>query len=351
MKISRKTGFAIFLLISIILLNIYCIDAERVESQYSKGFFPGFASTYRNMFRWIPFSVGDVLYGILFGWLLYKLIRFVFKKGNRWKRLGTGLLIVLTLSLIFDVFWGINYSRKGIASQLELDIKKYTADELRELNCVLIEKVNSSRNRLGNRSSYPDKEMVLKKVPELYISVKMQYPFLEYKNPSLKSSLWGWLGNYLGFTGYYNPFTAEAQVNTNVPVFMLPYTACHEVAHQLGYTKENEANFVGYLAATSSDDAFFQYSTYLDLFLYANKKMYGVDSVTAKLYRKELNQDVMADIKELIEFNNRYSSPLEPLIWWVYGKFLEQHRQPQGLKSYDEVISLLIAYQKKKGSL
>jgi hypothetical protein len=79
--------------------------------------------------------------------------------------------------------------------------------------------------------------------------------------------LWGWLGNYVGFTGYYNPFTGEAQVNTTVPKFLQPFTASHEVAHQLGYAKEMEANFVGYLAASHSTDTLFRYSVYLDLFL------------------------------------------------------------------------------------
>ncbi len=69
--------------------------------------------------------------------------------------------------------------------------------------------------------------------------------------------MYSYLGNYLGFTGYYNPFTGEAQVNTTVPLFVQPFTTCHEIGHQLGYAKENEANFAGYLAAKSSPDAGF----------------------------------------------------------------------------------------------
>ena len=98
--------------------------------------------------------------------------------------------------------------------------------------------------------------------------------------------MWGWLGNYSGFTGYYNPFTGESQVNSTVPVFTIPYTACHEVAHQLGYAKEMEANFAGYLAASTSDDNFFRYSVYLDLFRYANRNLFLLDCRGSVLHAK-----------------------------------------------------------------
>ncbi len=48
----------------------------------------------------------------------------------------------------------------------------------------------------------------------------------------------------LGVTGYLNPFTNEAQVNTTVPAFLQPFMTCHEIAHQLGFAPEEDANFV-----------------------------------------------------------------------------------------------------------
>ena len=57
------------------------------------------------------------------------------------------------------------------------------------------------------------------------------------------------------FLGYYNPFTGEAQVNTNVPAFVIPFTTCHEMAHQIGYASESEASFVGFLVIRNSNNA------------------------------------------------------------------------------------------------
>jgi hypothetical protein len=184
-----------------------------------------------------------------------------------------------------------------------------------------------------------------------YQSASLTFPFLSYHPVSLKSSLWSNLLNYSGVTGYYNPFTAEAQVNTSVPSFLQPYIACHEVAHQLGYAKEMEANFVGYLAALSSPDTLFHYAAYLELFMYANRNLYSVDSISAKHYRDQLSLPVRKDIRAWILFNKNHESVLEPITRWVYEKYLFGNKQPQGILSYDEVSGFLIAYLKKNGTI
>jgi hypothetical protein len=188
-------------------------------------------------------------------------------------------------------------------------------------------------------------------VEEAYRAAEKIYPFLRYQPVSLKPSIWSWVGNYMGFTGYYNPFTGEAQVNTLVPKFLQPFTTCHEVAHQLGYAKEMEANFVSYLAATTSQDTLLQYSVYLDLFMYSNRNLFEIDSLVAKEYRKQLIPAVQSDLKEWKAFNKKYRNPVEPLFRWVYGKYLERNQQPQGVLSYDEVTSFIIAWYRKYGKI
>jgi hypothetical protein len=123
------------------------------------------------------------------------------------------------------------------------------------------------------------------------------------------------------------------------------------MAHQLGYAKEEEANFVGYLAAAASSDTLFHYSTYLDLFVFANREVYVVDSVSAKAAARLLLPEVKSDIREWREFIKKHKNPFEPIILWMYGNYLKANRQPKGMFSYNEVIIDLIAYYKKYGTL
>ncbi len=260
--------------------------------------------------------------------------------------------MLLTVYIFFNAFWGINYNRVGIAEQLNLKMEKYSLDDLKKLNSLLIEKVNGSKQVLvGKQIKYPSNNRLFSRVKQAYVHAETVYPFLHYQPVSLKPSLWSWLGNYMGFTGYYNPFTGEAQVNTLVPKFLQPFTTCHEVAHQLGYAKEMEANFVAYLAAAESQDTLLHYSVYLDLFMYSNRNLFMSDSVASREFRRQLIPEVKEDLAAWKTFNKKYKNPVEPVFRWVYGIYLRRNQQPQGVLSYDEVTGFIIAYYKKFGKI
>ena len=359
MRHKKLLIFTGTLLLGALLVKWFSAGANRVEDDYSNGFYPPFAGFFRHLFGWLPFSFGDILYGALVVFILWRLVRGVialFRKRVSWRSFGVGCLrmlaIFLAVYIYFNISWGINYNRKGIADQLHLQMREYSIGDLQNLNGMLLEKVNVAKASLVNcNEAYPTSSALFARVSAAYSNLDSAYPFLQYHTVSLKPSIWGWLGNYTGFTGYYNPFTGEAQVNTTVPKFLQPYICCHEVAHQLGYAKEMEANFVGYLAASASSDTLFHYSVYLDLFIYSNRNLYAMDSVAARTYSKQLSPAVRADLDEWKRFVHSHKNPIEPAIRWIYGKYLQSNQQPQGVLAYDEVTSFLIAYYKKFGKI
>ncbi len=359
MRQKKSFLFTLALVLISVLIHIYSNDSTRVENSYSTGIYPPFGRFLRYIFGWLPFSIGDVLYGLIILWMIWKLgkgIKALFKKQVTLKSFFAGSLKALNILLIvyifFNVFWGINYNRKGIADQLQLKMDKYNQEDLKKINELLLEEVNTSKlGLLSHGNIYPSKNQLFSKVNQAYVHAEVDYSFLNYQPVSLKPSLWSWLGNYMGFTGYYNPFTGEAQVNTLVPKFLQPFTTCHEVAHQLGYAKEMEANFVGYLAATASQDTLLKYSVYLDLFMYSNRNLFMTDSSAAKEIGKQLIPQVKDDLAAWRAFNRKYRNPVEPVFRWIYGKYLERNQQPQGVLSYDEVTGFLIAYYKKFGKI
>ena len=343
----------------VMIIRLAAGNSWWVENAYSSGFYGGFAQCLRRIFGWLPFSIGDCIYLFAGLWIAFKITRMVLKIIRRqmsWRVIADGVFqigfILLILYIVFNVFWGLNYDRKGIISQMKLEPGTIDTASLKIVNLLLLEKLNESKTMLmKSRSLYPSNQELFERALTCYRDGERQFPFLRYHTKSVKSSLFGWLGNYLGFTGYYNPFTGEAQINTTVPAFIRPYTTVHEMAHQLGYAKEEEANFVGYLVATASNDTLFHYSTYLDLFIYANRVVYLTDSMAAKSSAKLLLPEVKADIREWRDFLKSHRNPLEPMITWVYGNYLRLNRQPKGMFSYNEVIVDLIAYYKKFGKI
>jgi len=346
-------------LLLIIGIKLWAQNNYHVENFYTNDFYYFFSAILRILFGWIPFSVGDILYFVAGLWIFLKLIKntaLLFKKKftrdlfvNKFWKL---VLIFLSIYIIFNIFWGLNYNRKGIAWQLNLPSIDYDTVNLKLMQDLLLQKVNETKQLLVNKSfSYPNKKELFERAKVCYDDAAIVYPFMKHRNTSIKTSLYGLMGDYLGFTGYYNPFTGEAQVNTTVPKFLLPYITLHEMGHQVGYAKEDEANFSGYLAAVNSHDTLFQYSTYLDLFVYANREVYYFDSTASKIAATQLIPAVKADLLEWRLFNKKYVNAFEPAITWLYGKYLQVNQQPQGLRSYNEVIATLMAYYKKYGRI
>jgi len=346
-------------LLLIIVIKVLTFNKLWVERFYSTGFYFYFSKILRLLFGWIPFSIGDILYflaGCWIAWKLFSNLISLIKRKISWKLVFQKLLKLLLLFafiyIVFYLFWGINYDRKGIAYQLQITPQQYDTSDLLLIQDILLKKVNDTKAVLvKNHEKYPSTDELIQRAKRSYALAEKKFPFLVYKSLSVKSSLYGTLGDYLGFTGYYNPFTGEAQLNTTFPKMLQPYISTHEIAHQLGYAKENEANFVGYLAAVSSSDTLFHYSTYLDLFLYTNREVYYVDSVASHKALNELSVPVKKDLIELKQFDLDHQSVFEPMINWMYGKYLKLNNQPKGLHSYNEVVGMLIEYYKKYGKI
>jgi hypothetical protein len=239
----------------------------------------------------------------------------------------------------------------GIARQLKLDVKQYTLADLETLTRVLQNRVNHFADYVSEsqRDSFDKKRTLFIGAAQAYKEVSKKYPFLYYSPKSIKPSIFSYLGNYLGFQGYYNPFSGEGQVNTTIPRFLEPFVTTHEMAHQLGYSRENEANFVGYLACKNYKSDIFRYSVYYDMYNYALSELSIKDSSLARKIQQNAHPQVKKDQLAYLSFYNKYKNPVEPLIMWGYGHFLKANNQPAGTFTYNEVVLWLIAYYKRYG--
>ncbi len=340
-----------------VAIKLFSFFPAAVERYYSTGIYPGIALVLRAALGWVPFSVGDLVYLFALIWLLIRLVRVIRQLagrqlGRQWWIRGLRKLAaaVLILYVTFNMLWGLNYDRLGVAFQLQLNPQPYTNVELQNLVELIVQRLNQldSMSRV-QRPELQSKRFVFSAADRAYQSLGLQDSRFVYRVRSVKPSLYSYLGNYLGFAGYYNPFSGEAQVNTTIPVFTQPFTSCHEMGHQLGYAQENEANFAGYMATKSSPDPAVRYSVYFDLYQYAASELYLRDSTRLIPLRAQLHHDIRMDYQELVRFNRRYQNPLEPLIQKLYGRYLRANNQPQGIMTYDEVTGLVMAYCRKYG--
>jgi len=347
------------LIVIAIAIKIFSLYPAAVEEYYTHGIYPWIGFVQRTLLGWIPFSVGDLLYAWVVIWLVRRLIKMV--RTIRRKQAGRRywqqtLVSAATLSLyvyvLFNGLWGLNYNRYGIEYEMELDAFNYDSRDLVAVTHALASRMNELQPAsLATRPKLERKSALFAGASEAYRNLQAENPGFGYRYPSVKPSIYSYLGNYLGFTGYYNPFTGEAQVNTTVPVFIRPFTTCHEIGHQLGYAKESEANFSAYLSGTAAADSAFVYSVYFEMYAYAARYLYYADSLALKSISAQLSPAVKKDIQELRTFFRQYDNPFETYIDKLYSEYLKANEQPSGKMSYNEVVGFLVAYYRKHGRI
>lgn len=321
-----------------------------VEEYYSNGIYPIISKSLRTLFGWIPFSFGDLIYTALFilaGRYCYK----------NWKSIKNKPLILLkdiaaVLSLAYFAFhllWGLNYYRQPITWKMGIE-REYTLDELVEFTQYLVKTTNQHQTEITGDSlsavQIPyTKKQIFKKTEDAYHLLKKQYPHFIYETVSLKPSIYSLPLTYMGYGGYLNPFTNEAQVNGLTPLFRLPAVSGHEVGHQLGYSAEDATNFIGFLVTSQSDDPYFRYAAYNHALGYCLVDLYNKDSDKYNEILNTLNPGVKKNYQELADFWKNYENPMEPIFKAVFNTFLKVNNQKEGIKSYNSVVGLMINYQ------
>ena len=279
---KKKTIIALSIIPQYLIVKLLSNYPEFIETYYSNGLYQFTSKALRYAFGWLPFSVGDLLYTIagiyIIRWLFINRKR-ITKNTKSWF-----IDVFSAVSLVyfaFHLFWGMNYYRLPLHKAIELE-NKYTTEELIIVTKKLIEASNtihiniSQNDTLKIEMPYNKKEL-LSKVTNGYNELEQKFTHLKYKPSSVKLSIYSLPLTYMGFSGYLNPFTNEAQVDGMIPLYKYPTTSCHEVAHQIGYAAENEANFIGCLAAIHNEDIYFKYSGYIFALRHCLNEIYRRD--------------------------------------------------------------------------
>ncbi len=345
---------AYFFAFQLVFVQIVSRYPSFIEKYYSNGIYIYTSTLFRFLIGWIPFSFGDLLLAALLVVsfrFIYRLFKDKFKNSKQ--KLIYAISFISVIYSCFYWFWGFNYFREPLAKNLGFSQSKYTTEELTDVSKNIIQRLNETQLFITNNDSvkvnnpYSQKEMYQKALSG-YTNLATTYPQFEYQYTSVKSSLMSLLQTYNGTSGYFNPFTGEAQVNDRIPINGYPTTVCHEMAHQLGIAAENEANFVGYLAALSNEDVYFKYAAYRMAFSYLISEIRKRDKIMFNTLINSVNKGILLDFKESSEFWDQYQNPIEPLIKRGYNSYLKANNQANGIKSYNYVVDLIISYENQQ---
>jgi hypothetical protein len=209
------------LLLIMVVLTIITIIINQfpafIESFYSVGIYPYISRCMRFLLGWLPFSIGDIMYGVAAIWLILKIVLFFVRlrrgqlANGQWKKtIQKTAIIAMVIYVLFNWMWAFNYNRLGSAYQFQLKLAQYSQNDLQQFADTL-----QSRLALVCKDSIALQQNKKNNIPNIklecendYALAEKAYPFISYKTLSVKRATLGNVGNYLGFFGLCKPHFA-----------------------------------------------------------------------------------------------------------------------------------------------
>ena len=365
-----------------ILLSLICviggilllIAARRMPGfaeQYATTVYPVLVGIFARVCNLFPFSVVEVL--------LYALVLFffvsLFRKRARRHLTARLLTLAAVLFFLYCANCGVNYYRTPFSEKEHFLVQPSSVEELKALclylheELIAMEKTGQNHAKEANQDQKSeaqsekgaDKRTESVKKADSYwdwmeeartamYTLAKEYPSLAGYYPKPKLLLCSWILSVQQVSGIYSPFTIEANVNRDMTAYNIPFTACHELSHLRGFMREDEANFIAFLACLQSDNPTFLRSGLMTGYLYAANALYAEDRELWKELSASLPDSIRAEYAANNAFWDQYDTAVAQVHEAVNDAYLKAHGQKDGVKSYGRVLDLMLAWHRGKKS-
>lgn len=314
----RLAAAAVFLVISAALM-VLSVQAPDFAEWYTETVYPLLVTSFGRMWGLLPFSVSEIgVYILLIVFCVSLVIMFarLIRKGRGSDREGTAQIIISWLSkvllavgilaFLYTVCCGINYRRQSFSEEEGIVTYQYTAQELQEICLWLTDEVNA----LVHEVERDENGVMQLEAPEGAAAV-------------------------------------EANYNGDMTAYNIPFTACHELSHLRGFMQEQEANFIAFLACVEADRTDFKYSGYLSGWIYCMNALYRTDYERWQEVRNVLDEGAEPDLAANSAFWDAYEGAISDTADKINDTYLKVNGQADGVKSYDRMVDLIVAYFRK----
>ncbi len=306
---------------------------------------------------WIPFSLAELII-ILLPLILVILIILTVRLARRFDkkaycRYVSFLLSAISLFYTLFVFtlapgyWGSTLDQK-----LGLTRANVSQEELLDTAVILLEGAEAQLDevyfRYNDFSVMPySLDEMNQKLNDAYAVACQKYSFISSLRSSIKYVMLSHPMSYTHITGVYSYYTGEANLNIQFPDYTLPYTAAHELAHQRGIAREDEANFVAFLVCIESEDPYIRYSAYVNMLEYVMSALYSASSEAYGEFYRTIDQKIVGEFYAYSAFFEQYrENTAAEISETVNNSYLISQGQSAGSRSYGLVVDLAVAYYK-----
>ncbi len=356
--------------VSLVLVLWARSHPSQVERLYSLEFYPRWSALLMGATAHLPFSLAEWLILAAVVLVVFFAVRYAVRMaGGRGRRLeltkAYALRALAAASLVLFLFLlggGLNYYRYSFTYYTGLEVRESEVTQLRDLCLELADDANTLREGLPEDA---DGVFTLADVPvrTLSATARDQYAALARRNPRWTELLEGGGGtapkgvlfseamSYMQIVGVFFPFTMEANVNVHTSPINIPFAMCHELSHISGFMREDEANYLAYLACMAGDSREFAYSGAVEALVHASNALYRKNARMYDQVMEGLSDGVRRDLAADAAYYDAHKSALGDFSQSVNDAYLRVNNQTDGVYSYGRMVDLMLAdYRLRHGA-
>lgn len=313
---------------------------------------------------WIAFSVAEWALAAFVIAQLVRLGRSCRGPAPRRRAMGRALLRVTrdcsVAVAIFYMVWGLHYARPRLPDReqwpaLDVDVELLAALAQEQVDAAnrAYRALHGGVDDIGRPTPWEADGRGLDRAldaawpavtREMHLPTSAAWP----RGP-VKPLLLSPLLHRLGLSGFYFPFTGEANVNDTVPAVRRAHVMAHEKAHQRGVGPEDEANFLGWRVAATAEHPLANYAAAA----FAQGQLVNTlarhDLERARALHASLLPGIQRDLEDVRDYWNRTRGPARDLSRKVNHAYLRSNRVEGGVESYSRSAQLLVRFARTRG--
>ncbi len=332
------------LVVLALTLALATLPTAGVERVYSRGWYPAvqpFVTSFSSLF---PIAIFDVFVAALAIWAVWRLYPAVrAARPDRLRMWGIALLDLMAgasvVYLLFLALWGLNYRRVPLDAQLDFSTARVTPEAVEALATRSVREINRLYHAAHGDPSAASLQAIRVRLAPAFAQAQRDLGTDTLATPARpKAPLISPFFRWATVDGMVNPFGLEVLVNPDVLDVERPYVVAHEWGHIAGWAREGEAGYIGWLTCMRGDDAA-RYSAWISLYLHLRGE---VSPTVRQQVDSQLAQGPLKDFAAIRQRLERGQPALQRASWRAYDAFLKANRVQEGVRSYDEVVSLVV---------
>jgi len=325
-------------------------SASTVDRLYSRGVYGLLQPLLTSISSLVPVAWLDLLLLGAIVWLVLRCRAIARATGSSRRQTIVALAVdlvtvIAALYIAFLAAWGLNYRRLPITATLDFDRTRVTREAVERFAARAVDELNRLYMRAhADPSATATLAAVRVHLAPAFTKAQRDLGATHIATPGQpKRSLLSLYFRWATVDGMINPYGLEVLVNPDLVPVERPFVVAHEWGHLAGWARESEASLVGWTTCMEGDETA-QYSGWLSLLLHL---------------RGDVSRDALAHIDRALAAGPRADVAAvyarlaagQPAIqrasWRAYDQFLKANRVAEGVRSYDEVVTLVIGTRLK----